>query len=46
MITFAGELLEQAENLIKMGLHSSLIVNGYESASEKAIEILEEMKGK
>ena len=29
-----------------MGLHSSLIISGYEAASEKAIEFLEEMKGK
>jgi len=42
----AGELLEQAEGLIKMGLHSNLIVSGYEAASEKAIELLENMKGK
>jgi len=45
VITLAGELLEQAKGLIKMGLHSNLIVSGYEAASEKVIEFLEEMKG-
>ena len=29
-----------------MGLHSNLIISGYEAASEKAIQFLEEMKGK
>jgi len=41
VITFAGELLNQAEGLLKMGLHPSQIVSGYELASKKAIEILE-----
>ena len=42
VITFAGELLEQAESLIKMGLHPSLIVAGYEAALKKTISLLEE----
>lgn len=41
VITLAGEFLNQAEGLIKMGLHPSQIVAGYESASKKALEFLE-----
>ena len=36
-VTFAGELLSHAENLIRMGLHPSQIVTGYEEASKKAL---------
>eukprot|EP01016_Furgasonia_blochmanni_P039426 TRINITY_DN489_c0_g1_i1.p1 TRINITY_DN489_c0_g1~~TRINITY_DN489_c0_g1_i1.p1 ORF type:complete len:514 (-),score=227.56 TRINITY_DN489_c0_g1_i1:347-1888(-) len=43
VVTFAGELLSQAESLIKMGLHPSQIVLGYEQAQKKAIEILESL---
>lgn len=43
VITFAGELLSQAESLIKMGLHPSQIVLGYEQAQKKALEILESL---
>lgn len=43
-MTFAGELLSHAENLIKMGLHPSQIINGYEEASKKAIALLNEDK--
>lgn len=32
VISFAGELLTQAESLIKMGLHTSDIIKGYERA--------------
>lgn len=39
----AGELLQKAENLLRMGLHPSDIVQGYEVASTKALEILEGM---
>ena len=39
-ITFTGELLNQAHDLIKLGLHPSDIVLGYEIASKKALEIL------
>ena len=41
VITLAGELLNQAEGLLKMGLHPSQIVSGYELASKKAVEYLE-----
>lgn len=40
VITFAGELLSQAQDLIKLGLHPSDIVLGYEIASKKALELL------
>lgn len=40
VITFAGELLSQAQELIKLGLHPSDIVLGYEIASKKALDIL------
>jgi T-complex protein 1 subunit theta len=40
-VTFAGELLNQAEGLIKLGLHPSQIVLGYEEATKKALEYLE-----
>lgn len=41
-VTFAGELLSHAENLIRMGLHPSQILNGYEDASKKALALLNE----
>lgn len=44
-ITFAGELLAQAENLIKGGLHPSAIVAGFEIGLSKAIEKLNENIG-
>lgn len=43
VLTLAGELLEQAESLVKMGLHSSYIIIGYEAALKKCIEFLEKM---
>ena len=43
VITFAGELLSHAENLISMGLHPSQIIAGYEEASKKAIKLLGEL---
>jgi T-complex protein 1 subunit theta len=41
VITLAGEFLSQAESLIKMGLHPSQIITGYEAALEKALQVLE-----
>lgn len=40
VIIFSGALLEAAEDLLRMGLTSSEIVDGYELALEKALEIL------
>jgi T-complex protein 1 subunit theta len=41
VVSLAGELLNQAEGLIKMGLHPSQIVSGYEAATKAAVEYLE-----
>ncbi|RUS26543.1 hypothetical protein BC938DRAFT_470631 [Jimgerdemannia flammicorona] len=43
VVVFAGELLQNAEYLLRMGLHPSEIVQGYELAREKTLEILEEL---
>jgi T-complex protein 1 subunit theta len=43
VISLAGELMLQAEGLLKMGLHPSEILIGYEKASQKCLEMLEEL---
>uniref|UniRef100_A0A1J3HTW4 CCT-theta n=1 Tax=Noccaea caerulescens TaxID=107243 RepID=A0A1J3HTW4_NOCCA len=43
VISFAGELLQNAEELIRMGLHPSEIISGYNKAIIKAVEILEQL---
>lgn len=43
VISFAGELMQQAESLIKMGLHPSEILIGYEKGAKKALELLEDL---
>ena len=43
VITFAGELLGQAEGLLRIGVHPSEIVEGYKRAGEKAAAELETM---
>ncbi|KAK8488570.1 hypothetical protein V6N13_027523 [Hibiscus sabdariffa] len=42
-ISFAGELLQNAEELIRTGLHLSEIISGYTKAITKTIEVLEEL---
>ncbi|XP_058724504.1 T-complex protein 1 subunit theta-like [Vicia villosa] len=42
-ISFAGELLHGAEELIRMGLHPSEIISGYTKAINKTVEILDEL---
>ncbi|XP_047337592.1 T-complex protein 1 subunit theta-like [Impatiens glandulifera] len=42
-ISFAGELLEGAEELIRMGLHPSEIITGYSKAINKTVEILNDL---
>ncbi|KAF3531913.1 hypothetical protein DY000_02043944 [Brassica cretica] len=42
-ISFAGELLQNAEELIRMGLHPSEIISGYNKAIIKVVEILEQL---
>jgi T-complex protein 1 subunit theta len=44
VVVFAGALLKEAEDLIKMGLKPTEIAEGYEMALEKALEILEQNK--
>lgn len=39
VISFGGELLQKAEELIKNGLHTAEIVEGYMKAYKKALEI-------
>ncbi|KEG13157.1 putative CCT-theta [Trypanosoma grayi] len=41
VVSLAGELLSQAETLVRMGLHPSEIVEGYKKAGSKSLEILE-----
>ncbi|CAO3645036.1 unnamed protein product [Cunninghamella blakesleeana] len=43
VIVFAGALLQKAEHLLRLGLHPSEIVQGYELARERALEILPEL---
>ncbi|MHA1347732.1 MAG: thermosome subunit beta [Candidatus Heimdallarchaeaceae archaeon] len=43
VVVLAGELLKQAEELLDIDVHPSIIVEGYMKARFKAIEILEEM---
>ncbi|EPS74226.1 hypothetical protein M569_00521 [Genlisea aurea] len=42
-VSFAGELLHNAEELIRMGLHPSEIIIGYTKAINKTLEILESL---
>ncbi|KAJ3077833.1 T-complex protein 1 subunit theta [Rhizoclosmatium hyalinum] len=44
VVVFAGELLSQAEYLLKMGLHPSEVIDGYEVAVRKAFEILQTLQ--
>ncbi|MHA1592898.1 MAG: thermosome subunit beta [Candidatus Heimdallarchaeaceae archaeon] len=43
VVVLAGELLKQAEDLLDIDVHPSIIVEGYKDARFKAIEILEAM---
>lgn len=43
VLSLGGELLGNAEGLLQDGLHTSEIADGYQKASIKALEILEEM---
>ena len=42
LISMAGELMQQAQSLITMGLHPSEILIGYEKAAKKALEVLDQ----
>ena len=39
-VVFAGALLEKAEKLLEKNVHSTVIIDGYQAASEKALELL------
>ncbi|KAF7723115.1 T-complex protein 1 subunit theta [Apophysomyces ossiformis] len=43
VMVFAGELLQKAEHLLRLGLHPSEVVQGYELARDRALSILEEL---
>ena len=45
-VIFAGTLLAKAEDLLKKDVHSSVIIEGFQAASEKALEILSEISKK
>ena len=45
-VLFAGTLLSKAEELLKKDVHSSVIIEGFQAASEKALEILSEISKK
>jgi len=39
-VVFAGALLEKAEKLLEKNVHSTVIVDGYQTAAAKALELL------
>ncbi|KAF2144199.1 uncharacterized protein K452DRAFT_267422 [Aplosporella prunicola CBS 121167] len=43
VIVLAGELLKKAEELLRMGLKTSDIVQGYEKAQNETLKVLEEL---
>ncbi|MFB5610970.1 MAG: thermosome subunit beta [Nitrosopumilaceae archaeon] len=45
-VVFGGALLAKAEELLKKDVHSSVIIEGYQAASEKTLEILSEIAKK
>ena len=42
-VVLAGELLKQAESLLEMDIHPTMIAKGYRKAADKAIDILSEI---
>ncbi|MEM3596661.1 MAG: thermosome subunit beta [Candidatus Bathyarchaeia archaeon] len=42
-VIIAGELLNKAEELIGKNIHPTIIIDGYKKASEKALEVLDEI---
>ena len=45
-VVFGGTLLAKAEDLLKKDVHSSTIVEGFQTASEKTLEIYDEISKK
>jgi len=42
-VVFAGALLEKAEKLLEKDVHSTVIIDGYQAASVKALELLADL---
>ncbi len=42
-VIFAGELLKKAQDLLEQNIHPSIIIAGYQKASEKALQRLDEL---
>ncbi len=42
-VVLAGELLKNADTLIELGIHPSIIISGYKKATENAKEILDKI---
>ena len=45
-VVFGGALLAKAEDLLKKDVHSSTIIDGYQTAAEKTLEIYSELSKK
>ncbi|MHA7648103.1 thermosome subunit beta [Nitrosopumilus sp. S4] len=45
-VVFGGALLAKAEDLLKKDVHSSTIIDGYQAAAEKTLEIYSELSKK
>jgi len=45
-VIFGGTLLAKAEELLSKDVHSSVIIEGYQAAAEKALEVLDEISKK
>ncbi len=45
-VVIAGELLKNAEELLDMGIHPTVIAEGYRKASDQALKILDEIAEK
>ncbi|MCE9652322.1 MAG: TCP-1/cpn60 chaperonin family protein [Nitrosarchaeum sp.] len=45
-VVFGGALLARAEDLLKKDVHASVIIDGYQAAAEKTLEIYAEMAKK
>ena len=45
-VIFGGNLLAKAEELLSKDVHSSVIIDGYQIGSEKALEVLDEISKK
>jgi T-complex protein 1 subunit theta len=41
VVVLAGDLLAQAETLLRMGLHTADVISGFEKAWKKADELLD-----